>query len=281
MLNACLARKMHETLQKTRGKLTLNIVVINGSPRENSNTMQLADAFVEGLVAGASEECNVKVIDLKKVEVKNCLGCFTCWRHTPGKCVIKDDAEWILDYVFAADVVIWSFPLYFFSLPAKLKALVERQLPRMSPLMSENEDIMVNGGHKFRFDIADKKFILISTCGFYYTPSTYDSVRRQFDMIYGVGGYEQILIGEGELFNKPYLRKKLDGYLAHIKRAGEQYATGDIDEQTKAKINKELYPTGFYAQLADKSWGIEESDFDANDGETRTRMEYIKNNKFN
>lgn len=256
----------------------MNIVVINGSPRKNSNTMHLTDAFVRGLESAS--ECNVKVFDLKEMNVNNCVGCFTCWRHTPGKCVIKDDAEMILDYVFSADVVVWSFPLYFFSLPAKMKALVERQLPRMSPFMSGSEDIMVNGGHKYRFDITKKKHILISTCGFYYTPSTYDSVRRQFDMIYGVGGYEQIFCGEGELFNKGYLKKKLDGYLANVEQAGREYAVGDITAETKAKAEKELYPTKFYATLADQSWGVTEEDFSVNDEATQSRMENItKTNK--
>lgn len=255
----------------------MNILVVNASPRgARSNTMHITKAFTEGLCGAA--ECRIKTFNLCEMKISQCLGCYSCWRQTPGQCVQRDDAQYILDYMLAADVVIWSFPLYFFSLPAKLKALIERQLPLNSPFMSGCEDVLTNGGHKSRFGGEDKKFVLISTCGFYFTPSTYDGIIRQFDMIYGPGGYEKIFIGEGELLNKPYLKKKLDAFLAEIKQAGAEYAGGGITESTRAKINKVMYPEKFYAEIADKSWGVNEDDFASADEETRARVKKIKQN---
>lgn len=255
----------------------LDIVVINASPHgEKSNTMHLTGAFVRGL--SAAGECRLKTFDLREYKISQCIGCFSCWRNTPGKCVFVDDTREIFAHMIAADVVIWSFPLYFFGVPAKMKALIERQLPLMSPMMGGNEDVLVNGGHKFRFDAGIKKNVLISTCGFYYAPSTYDGVTGQFDMIYGPGGYEKILIGEGELFNKPYLKKKLDAYLVHIEQAGREYAAGGITTETRANIEKGLYPTKFYAEIADRSWGVTEKDFIPADEELLARVKNIKHN---
>ena len=34
----------------------------------------------------------VEFVDLSKLKISNCVGCFGCWTRTPGKCVIRDDA---------------------------------------------------------------------------------------------------------------------------------------------------------------------------------------------
>lgn len=255
----------------------MKILVINASPRgAKSNTMYLTDAFVRGLMS--SGDCRVKTFELASLKISQCIGCFSCWKTTPGQCVFSDDAQHVLDYMLAADIVIWSFPLYFFGVPSKMKALLDRQLPLTSPLMSGSEDVLINGGHKFRFNISGKKIVLISTCGFYYAPATYDGVRGQFNMIYGKSGYEQIFCGEGELFNKPYLKKKLDSYLIHIEQAGRELLAGGITAETRASFEKVLYPTKLYAEIADKSWGVTDDDFIPNDEKITDRVEKIKNN---
>ncbi len=36
-----------------------------------------------------------KYIDLSKLRISNCIGCFGCWTKTPGKCVYR--MFWLLD----------------------------------------------------------------------------------------------------------------------------------------------------------------------------------------
>ena len=253
----------------------LKVLVINASPRgQKGNTIKLTDAFVEGMRSAA--ECSVKTFDLRTMKISQCVGCFSCWRETPGACVFKDDVEMILDYLLAADVVIWSFPLYFFGMPSKLKSLFDRQLPLMTPIMSGNEDTMINGGHKFRFDSGKKRFMAISTCGFYYTPAIYDGITGQLNMVYGEGGYERIFVGEGELFNKPFLKKKIDAYLVHVHQAGREFALGGITDETRGRVTEMIYPIKFYADIADRSWGVSEDDFKPRDEETLARVNKLK-----
>ena len=91
----------------------MNILLINGSPKgKGSNTYKLSTAFIEGMKTAAREEVFVEEIQVNRLELKSCLGCFSCWNKTPGECVIKDDMKSVIDKFLWADVTVWSFPLY-------------------------------------------------------------------------------------------------------------------------------------------------------------------------
>ena len=68
----------------------MNILVLNGSPKgERSNTMKLTRAFLEGFAQNQSVDTDV--VDIYKLNIHDCMGCFVCWSKTPGKCAITDD----------------------------------------------------------------------------------------------------------------------------------------------------------------------------------------------
>ena len=111
----------------------MRILVINGSPKgEKSNTWFLTSAFLNGLRQG-SGELDTEILTLRNLQIKPCLGCFSCWNKTPGKCCIRDDMDSVLKKYLWADLIIWSFPLYYFSVPGSLKTLIDRQLPMVLP----------------------------------------------------------------------------------------------------------------------------------------------------
>ena len=91
----------------------MKTLIINGSLRnENSRSMMVARKFVDGIVNAADSE--VEVIELSKVNIEHCVGCFCCWKVTPGKCAIRDDMDMIREKILESDVVVLAFPLYFF-----------------------------------------------------------------------------------------------------------------------------------------------------------------------
>lgn len=195
----------------------MNILVINASPKgENSNTMKLTHAFLDG--AGWTD---VTIVNVAKIDVKPCLGCFSCWNKSPGKCVISDGMNEILTGLIAADVIIWSFPLYYFSVPGALKNLIDRQLPLNLPFMVAGSE---NGGHPSRYDLSGQRHVIISTCGFWTTAGNYDAISAMFDHYYGIGNYAAIFCGQGELFRLPELKKRTDEYLEIVIRAGAEFA---------------------------------------------------------
>lgn len=244
----------------------MKILVINGSPRgEKSNTLKLTNAFLDGYKS--AKDCEIEVVALKEKKIEPCLGCFGCWTGSPGKCVIKDDVRDISIKMFASDLVIYSFPLFYYSLPAKLKAFVERQLPTVASFMTGQKNYLINGGHPPRFEMKFKT-LLISNCGFYPIAKSYDAVRAQFNMICGDDGYDDIFIGEGELFCKAIAKRRCDARLEELRNAGVEYAkTGKLSEDTKAKLTANIFPPDMYAAMADEGWGNTIEDYRKNDEE--------------
>lgn len=234
----------------------MKILLINGSPKgKMSNSLRLANAFIDGLSA-ETKEVTVEELDLSALKIASCKGCFSCWTKTPGECCIKDDMQMIIEKQIEADMIVWSFPLYYFNVPGLLKNMIDRQLPMSLPFMSKGDNGYGSGGHDARYDMSGTKHVLISTCGFYSSEGNYDSVKQMFDHFLGRGNYETIFCGQGELFRIKELSARTDEYLSYVRDAGCEYARGGISEGTRDRLGTLLYPREVFEEMADASWGI-------------------------
>lgn len=233
----------------------MNILVINGSPKsERSNTLRLTNSFLEGICDAQRDNLpQIERLNIAQMDINPCLGCFSCWKTTPGKCCIYDEMQVVIEKLLWADLSIWSFPLYYFSLPGKLKTVMDRQLPLSLPFMLSHAE---GGGHPSRYDMSGKKTVLISTCGFYTAKSNYNSITAQFDKICGKGNYTTLFCGEGELFRVPELSNRIEEYLAVVQQAGQEYVSGGIKTETGAKLQELLFPRDVFERMADASWGV-------------------------
>ncbi|HTG02068.1 MAG TPA: flavodoxin family protein [Nitrospirota bacterium] len=99
----------------------MNIVAFNGSPRLHGNTeLLLAEA-----VRGAKEQGgDVTVFRLHAMNLKPCMGCGKC--DDTGRCVIEDDMQKIHEAIRSADRIIVASPIFFFSVSAQTKMLIDR-----------------------------------------------------------------------------------------------------------------------------------------------------------
>lgn len=233
----------------------MKILVLNGSPRGiKSNTIKLTNAFLDGMAEMIP--LDTEILTVCKMNIKPCIGCFKCWRDTPGSCFIQDDMASVIEKMLTADMIIWSFPLYYYGVPSQLKALMDRQLPMILPVMKKRtEDGSDSGFHPPRYDMSGKRYVLISTCGFFTPNGNYDSVNLQFDHFLGKGNYESIYCGEGELFRVPELRGRTDEYLQTVKTAGRELVSGGITRETKEILSELLYPRDVFEDMANESWG--------------------------
>ena len=163
----------------------MKILLINGSPKgKRSNSLKLAYSFIEGFKNGCTddeESISIDELHVASMNIAACKGCFACWQKTPGICCIKDDMQKVIGKLIDADLILWSFPLYYFNVPGILKNLIDRQLPMSLPFMSTRQDGYGSGSHEARYDMEGKRHVLISTCGFYSANENYDSVSRMFD----------------------------------------------------------------------------------------------------
>ncbi|MDE6406691.1 MAG: NAD(P)H-dependent oxidoreductase [Lachnospiraceae bacterium] len=238
----------------------MNILVINGSPKgAKSNTWRLTGAFLKG-IKQETGEAQIRERTVCQMDIKPCLGCFSCWNRTPGKCCIEDDMGQIIQDLLWADITVWSFPLYYFTVPGSLKNLIDRQLPMLLPFMEEREGQIGSGGHPSRYDMTGKRTVVVSTCGFYTAEGNYDGVYSLFDHICGRDNYTAIFCGQGELFRVPELSALTGEYLSCVEQAGREYINGGISAESRERLAQLLLPRETFEACADASWGIEKED---------------------
>ena len=101
------------------------VLAIVSSPRKGGNSELLVDEFVKG----AKEAGNtVEKVCLREKKITPCLACEACLRNG-GTCVQKDDMAEVLAKLIDADVIVLSTPVYYYSVCAQLKAMIDRSLP--------------------------------------------------------------------------------------------------------------------------------------------------------
>jgi len=97
------------------------VLGIAGSPRRAGNTDTLLDLF---LSAAESAGAEVEKVIAAKLNIAGCLACNGCWED--GRCIVRDDWQWLYEELIAADVIALAAPLQFWNVPAPVKALIDR-----------------------------------------------------------------------------------------------------------------------------------------------------------
>lgn len=103
------------------------VLIISTSMRKNGNSDALADAFLQG----AEESGNVvEKISLADKTIGFCKGCLACQRTK--KCVIRDDANAIVEKIRTADAIVFATPVYYYEMSGQMKTLLDRANPLFS-----------------------------------------------------------------------------------------------------------------------------------------------------
>lgn len=106
--------------------MSKKVLILSGSPRKGGNSDILCDEFMKGAKESGNEVEKIRVASKKVVP---CLGCYYCSSHS-GKCVHNDDMAEILQKMIDADVLVLASPVYFYSVCAQLKAVIDRTVAR-------------------------------------------------------------------------------------------------------------------------------------------------------
>ena len=113
--------KYHNSMEANRLKKK-NILVLTGSPRRNGNSDRMADAFIKGALSAGHE---VTKFETAKKDIGGCKACKTCW--SKGKpCSFQDDFDELAPLLEAAEVIVFTTPLYWFSFSTHIKAAIDK-----------------------------------------------------------------------------------------------------------------------------------------------------------
>lgn len=100
----------------------MKIVVITGSPRKNGNSFAMTEAFIhEAEQRGHS----VRRFDAAFLKIGGCHACMTCYK-TGKACSFDDDFNDIAPAILEADAVVFTMPVYWYSIPAQIKGAIDR-----------------------------------------------------------------------------------------------------------------------------------------------------------
>lgn len=104
--------------------MSKNILVISTSPRKGGNSEILADEFMRGAIDAGHK---VEKVSLYDKTINFCRGCLAC--QTTEKCVIKDDANEIVQKMKGSDVIVFATPIYYYEMCGQMKTLLDRSNP--------------------------------------------------------------------------------------------------------------------------------------------------------
>ena len=102
--------------------MSKNIVVITGSPRRKGNSFAMTEAFIK---AAEAKGHTVTRFDAALSKVGGCRACQTCF-STGKACSFDDDFNLIAPAIEAADAVVFTMPVYWYSIPAQVKGVIDR-----------------------------------------------------------------------------------------------------------------------------------------------------------
>ena len=167
--------------------MSKKVLILSGSPRKSGNSDLLCDEFMRGAQESGNQVEKIRVAEKK---IGFCSACYYC-RQSGGVCAKKDDMAEILQKMIDADVIVLSSPVYFYSIDAQLKAVIDRTVARWT-------------------EVKNKEFYYIVTCADEERESQERTIEcfrgyadcvegaKEMGIIYGTGVYEK-----GEIRNSP------------------------------------------------------------------------------
>ncbi len=99
----------------------VDVVILQGSPRRFGNSAKVASwCDDEAARAGLTS----RIFYLQEMDIRPCVGCYVCYNQ--GYCPIDDDMPSIIGALPGASVVVVCTPVYTGTVPATLKAVIDR-----------------------------------------------------------------------------------------------------------------------------------------------------------
>ena len=173
--------------------MSKSVLILSGSPRRGGNSDILCDEFMKGAIEAGNK---VEKIRVSEKNISYCTGCYAC--KNTGICAIKDDMTDILQKIIDADVLVLASPVYFYSIDAQLKAVIDRTVARWLEVKNKEFYYIMTAadGDKSAMDTTLACFRGYADCV---------SGAKEMGVIYGTGVYEK-----GEIKNSKCLKEAFE-----------------------------------------------------------------------
>ncbi|CAK8725577.1 NADPH-dependent FMN reductase-like domain-containing protein [Candidatus Electrothrix laxa] len=136
----------------------MNITILNGNP--DAANIKFDDYLCRLASLLRFSEHEVAVFNLRDMDIKQCIGCFSCWVKTPGKCILNDDSPTIYRAYLKSDLVLFSSPVIMGYISALLKKMTEKLLPLIHPYVEFKQKEV---HHQARYDKSPLLALLLET----------------------------------------------------------------------------------------------------------------------
>ena len=100
----------------------MKITVITGSPRKLGNSFAMTEAFIS---EAERRGHTVQRFDAAFLKIGGCHACMTCYK-TGKACSFDDDFNRIAPAILESDAVVFTMPVYWYSIPAQIKGVIDR-----------------------------------------------------------------------------------------------------------------------------------------------------------
>ena len=195
-------------------------------------------------------DAEVEIVNLHKKKIKYCIGCFTCWTKTPGKCIHKDDmTNELFPKLLECDLAILATPLFHYTVNAQMKTFIERTLPIALPFFEKRDGVT---RHPLRH--TPPPFVIISAAGF-PEQSVFDQLKSYANFLYGDRLVAEIYRTSAELLSRSTSNEDINNVLEATVQGGRELAESmKISPETMAGIEKPITDFDTMAPLGNLMW---------------------------
>jgi hypothetical protein len=230
----------------------MNIFAVNSSPR--TGVASKTELMLDHLTAGMREAgAQVEVVNLREKTIRSCIGCFTCWSKTPGRCIHQDDmSRELFPKWLAADLVVYATPLYYHTQNGLMATFRERTLPAIHPFIDHD------GNGKSYHELRRRPFSVawLSVCGF-SDESEFDALSYYLNRTRhkDIRLVAEIYRPASEGMSRPEHEKVAKEILDATRQAGRELVDSlAVSPETMARIRQPLTDPESYAQMANIFW---------------------------
>ena len=165
--------------------------LLSASPRRGGNSDLLCDQFILGVQEAGH---HAEKIFLKDKKIDYCTGCGTCL-NGKHRCPQKDDMPEILEKMIAADVIVMATPVYFYTMNAQMKTVIDRTCSRYTEIKNKEIYFIISAAD------TNKRAMERTIEGFRGFTSCLTGAKER-GVIYGVGAWQM-----GDIKGKPAMKE--------------------------------------------------------------------------